>query len=101
MQWLLVIAATLTCTPGDRLIDLSTKIPPGIKSLDLVVTVEPYYTRFYIYQPGFPESTQHCCGNKPSSVIKVPIVDGRFCVRQSQPQMKWHIRALLRPDLEM
>ena len=101
MHWLLLTAAALACNPGDRLIDLSSKIPRGVTSMDFVVSVEPYYTRFYIYQPGFPESVQHCCGNKPTSVIKVPIVDGQFCIRQSQPQMKWHLRALLRPDIEM
>jgi hypothetical protein len=101
MHWLLITAAALACVPGDRLIDLSSKIPRGVTSMDFVVSVEPYYTRFYIYQPGFPESVQHCCGNKPTSVIKVPVVDGRFCIRQSQPQMKWHMRALMRPDIEM
>ena len=100
MQWLL-IAAALACNPGDRLVDLSNRIPRGLQSLDLVVTVEPFYARFYIYQPGFPDSIQHCCGNKPTSVIKVPVVDGRFCVRQSQPQMKWTVRGLLRPDIRM
>ena len=100
MEWFLV-AAALACNPGDRLIDLSSKIPRGLKSMDFVVSVEPFYARFYIYQPGFPDSMQHCCANKRTSVIKVPIVDGRFCVRQSQPQMKWQVRALLRPDIEM
>jgi hypothetical protein len=100
MQWLL-IAAALACNPGDRLMDLSSKIPLGLKSMDFVVSVEPFYTRLYVYRPGFPESIQRCCGNKPTSVIRVPIVDGRFCVGQSQPQMKWTVRALLRPDIEM
>jgi hypothetical protein len=97
MNWLLIMAA-LACNPGDRLLD---KIPRGLNSIDLVVTVEPFYARFYIYQPGFPDSIQHCCGNKPTSIIKVPVVDGRFCVRQSQPQMKWTVRALFRPDIQM
>jgi hypothetical protein len=100
MNWLLVTAA-LACNPGDRLVDLRDKIPRGVNSIDLMVTVEPFYARFYIYQPGFPDSLQHCCGNKPSSIIKVPVVDGRFCIRQSQPQMKWTVRALLRPDIQM
>src|SRR3979490_3151433 len=89
------------CLPGDRLIDLSSKIPRGIRSMDFVVSLEPFYTRFYIYQPGFPESLQHCCGGKPTGVLRIPIVDGRFCVRQSQPQMKWTVRALLKPEIEM
>jgi hypothetical protein len=100
MNWLLVMAA-LACNPGDRLFDLRDKTPRGQKSIDLMVTVEPFYARFYIYQPGFPESLQHCCGNKPSSIIKVPNIDGRFCVRQSQPRMKWTVRAIFGPDIQM
>jgi hypothetical protein len=100
MKWL-VTAAALACNPGDRLVDWRDKIPRGVRSLDLVVTVEPFYARFYIYQPGFRDSIQHCCGNKSTSVIKVPVVDGRFYIRQSQPQMKWTVRALCRPDIQM
>ena len=100
MNWLLTMAA-LACNSGDRLVDLRDKIPRGHNSIDLMVTVEPFYARFYIYQPGFPDSIQQCCGNKPSSIIKVPVVDGRFCIRQSQPQMKWTARALFRPDIQM
>ena len=51
MEWFLV-AAALACNPGDRLIDLSSKIPRGLKSMDFVVSVEPFYARFYIYQPA-------------------------------------------------
>jgi hypothetical protein len=100
MEKLLIVIA-LACLPGDRLIDLSSKLPHGIRSMDFVVSLEPFYTRFYIYQPGFPDSLQQCCGGKPSGVLRLPIIDGRFCVRQSQPQMKWTVRALLRPDIEM
>ena len=100
MEWLLV-TALLACNSGDRLIDLSSKLPPGLRSMDFVVTVDPFYARFYIYQPGDPEGFQPCCGNKRTSVIHVAILDGRFCVRQSQPNMRWKIRALLRPDIEM
>jgi hypothetical protein len=100
MEKLLLVAA-LACLPGDHLIDLSRKIPHGIRSMDFVVSVEPFYTRFYIYQPGFPESLQQCCSSKPSGVLRIPIVDGRFCIRQSQSQMKWTVRAVLRPDIEM
>jgi hypothetical protein len=100
MNWFL-ITAVLACNSGDRLVDLRDKIPRGLHSIDLMVTVEPFYARFSIYQPGFPESLQHCCGNKRASIIKVPVVDGRFCVRQSQPQMKWTVRALFRPDIQM
>jgi hypothetical protein len=100
MNWLLLTAA-LACNPGDRLVDLHDKIPRGMNSIYLVVTVDPFYARFYIYQPGFPDSVQHCCGNRPTSVIKVPVVDGRYCIRQSHPQMKWTVRAMFVPDLQM
>jgi hypothetical protein len=97
----LLIVAALACQPGDRLIDLSGKIPRGLQYLDFVVSVEPFYTRLYIYQLGYPDSLQQCCSNKPASVLRVPVGAGRFCVRQSQPQMKWRARALARPDVEM
>ena len=60
-----------------------------------------FYTRFYIYQSGFPDSIQQCCSGKSTAVLRIPVVDGRYCVRQSQPQMKWTVRALLKPDIEM
>jgi hypothetical protein len=100
MKMLLIVAA-LACRPGERLIDLNGRLPRGLQFMDFVISVEPFYTRFYIYQLGFPDSFQQCCSNKPTSVLRVPIGEGRFCVRQSQPQMKWHARALLRPDIEM
>jgi hypothetical protein len=100
MEKLLLVAA-LACQPGDRLIDLSSKIPRSVRAMDFVVSLEPFYTRFYIYQPGYPDSIQQCCSGKPAAVLRVPIVDGRFCVRQSQKQMKWSVRALLRPHIEM
>jgi hypothetical protein len=100
MEWLLV-AALLACNSGDRSIDLSGKIPSAMTSMDFVVTVDPFYARLYIYRPGYPEGFQPCCSDKRTSVIHVPVMDGRFCVKQSQPNMKWNIRALLRPDIEM
>jgi hypothetical protein len=100
MEKLLLVAA-LACQPGDRLIDLSSKIPRSVRSMDLVVSVEPFYTRFYIYQPGFPDSIQQCCSSKSTAVLRIPVVDGRYCVRQSQPQMKWTVRVLLKPAIEM
>jgi hypothetical protein len=100
MGWLL-IAAALVCRPGDHLIDLSGKLPHGLKFVDLIVSVEPFYTRFYIYQPGYPDSFLQCCSNKPSGVLHVPVIDGHFCIRQSRPQMKWTVRLVLRPDLEI
>jgi hypothetical protein len=77
MKWLMT-AAALACNPGDRLVDLRDKIPRGLNSLGLVVTVEPFYARFYIYQPGFPDSIQHCCGNKRTSIIKGPSSTAAF-----------------------
>lgn len=100
MEKLLLVAA-LACGPGDRLVDFRSKIPLGLKFVDLIVSVNPYYARFYIYQPGYPDSIQQCCSGKPAGVLRVPVIDGRFCVRQSQPQMKWSVRAVLRPDREM
>ncbi|MBR0697804.1 hypothetical protein [Bradyrhizobium lablabi] len=100
MEKILLMAA-LACAPGERLVDLHGKLPPHLRYLDLVISVEPSYARFYIYQLGFPDSFQQCCSNKPTAVLRVPVGDGRFCIRQSQPQMKWQARALLRPDIEM
>jgi hypothetical protein len=34
------------------------------------------------------------------TVLRVPIEAGRFRIRQSQPQMKWHLRAVARPDVD-
>jgi hypothetical protein len=100
MEKLLIVAA-LVCQPGDRLIDLSGKIPRGLQYIDFIVSVQPFYTRLYMYQLGYPDSLEQCCSNKPTSVLRMPVGAGRFCVRQSQPQMKWHMRALARPDVEL
>jgi hypothetical protein len=96
-----ILIAALACQPGYSLVDWSSKLPRGLQFIDLLVTVELFYTRVYIYQLGYPDSIQQCCSNKLTSVIRVPVGNGRFCVRQSQPQMKWHARALLKPDVEM
>ena len=50
-------------------------------------------TRLLIYPPGHPEATQRCCNGKAASVVRVPVQDGRFCIGQSQAQMKWTLRA--------
>jgi hypothetical protein len=76
------------------------KIPRGLKSIDLIVSVKPFYARFYIYQAGYPDSFMQCCSDKPSGVLRVPVIDRRFCVRQNQPQMKWRVRVVLKPDVE-
>jgi hypothetical protein len=100
MDKLLLIAA-LTCNGTDRLVDLSGKLPRGLQYIDFVVSLQPFYARIYIYQLGFPDSFQQCCSNKSTSVLRVPIGAGRFCIRQSQPQMKWRMRAIARPDVEL
>lgn len=100
MEKLLLVAA-LACLRGDRLVDLTNKIPRDVRSMDFIVSLEPFYARFYIYQPGFPDSLQQCCSGRPTGILRIPVVDGRFCIRQSQPKMKWTVRALSRPDIEM
>ncbi len=97
----MVLALTLialACSPGDRLLDLSGKLPHALKTIDVLVSVEPFYARLYVYQPGFPDSSQSCCRNQPSSVLKLPVIDGRFCIKQSQPKMKWKLQIIGRPD---
>ncbi|WP_271605836.1 hypothetical protein [Bradyrhizobium sp. CCBAU 11434] len=88
----------LACNPGDRLLDLSGKLPRAIKTIDVLITIEPFYARLYVYQPGFPDSSQSCCRNQLSSVLKLPVIDGRLCIKQSQPQMKWKLHIIGRPD---
>jgi hypothetical protein len=97
----LLLFAAIMCQPGDRPIDLSGKVPRNLQFMDFVISVEPFYARVYVYRPGLPDDFQQCCSNKPTSVLRVPWGEGQFCVRQSQPQMKWRIRALFRPDIEM
>ena len=97
----LVLLAALACQGGDRLIDLSGSVPRNLQFMDFLVSIEPFYARLYIYQQGFPNRFQQCCSDKPTSVLRVPIGTGRFCVKQSQPQMKWQVRALARPDIEL
>jgi hypothetical protein len=100
MKSLLLLMA-LACQPGDRSLDLNGKLPSGLQSLDLIVSVKPFYARIYVYEAGFPDSFQQCCGNKRASVLRVPIVSGRLCVRQSQPQMSWKIRTMIKPDIQL
>jgi hypothetical protein len=97
----ILIAAMLACQPGHRLVDWHDRIPRGIGFADMVVTVEPFYTRFLIYPAGHPEMLQRCCNNRQISVLQMPMGDGRFCVGQSQPHMKWNLQLSLRPGVEM
>jgi hypothetical protein len=97
----LLLLVTLLCQPGERLLDLSGKLPRGLHYLDALVSIEPFYARIYIYEAGFPDSFQQCCSDKRTSLLKLPIVSGRFCIRQSQPQMKWRIRTILGTGIEL
>jgi len=98
---IILIAALLACQPGHRLIDWSDRIPRGTVLADILVTVEPFYTRLSIYQPGHFETVQRCCKGGRASMMRVPIEDGRFCIAQSQRQMKWTLRLSLKPGLEI
>ena len=85
MEPLLLVVA-LACQPGDRLIDLSGKLPRGLQYMDLIVSVEPFYTRVYIYQLGYPDSLQRCCRNKPTSVLRVPSEPVDFASGKASPR---------------
>lgn len=93
-----LLIATLVCKPGDQFVDWSESIPSTAKTLDLVITVEPFYSRFYIYPVGHAENIQPCCGNKRTSIIEVLAESRRFGIRQSQPNMKWSVRVMLKPS---
>jgi hypothetical protein len=96
----ILIAATLACLPGHRLVDWSNRIARGVEFADAIVTLEPFYTRLLIYPVGHPENIQRCCNGRPVSVLRVPVGGGRFCIGQSQPQMKWKMRFTLKPGVE-
>ncbi len=68
MNWLLITAA-LAYNPGDRVVDLRDKIPQGMNSIYLVVTVEPIYTRFSSISRDFrtASSIAAVTGRRPSS----------------------------------
>lgn len=97
----ILLAALMTCQPGHRLVDWSAKVPRGIFLADIFVTVEPFYTRLSIYPPGHFDRAQRCCNGRQASVLHVPIEDGRFCLAQSQPQMKWTLRLSFSPGVEL
>lgn len=40
--------------------------------LDILITVDPFYSRFYMYPLGHAENIQSCCGNKRTSIVEVP-----------------------------
>ena len=97
----LLLVAALACGPGERLADLSGKLPQNLKFIDVVISLAPAYTRLYIYPLGHPGDFQQCCSSKPTGVLRLPAGSGRFCLRQSQPEMQWKAKLLLRPDVEM
>lgn len=53
---MLFLLIALTCPPGERMLDLTGKLPPNIRSLDFSVTDEPFYARIYIYEAGIPDT---------------------------------------------
>jgi hypothetical protein len=97
----ILAAAVLACQPGDRLVDWSDKIAAGIQNADVIVTVEPLYTRLLVYDPEHPQAVQRCCNGKAASVLHLAVTNGRFCVGQSQPQMKWSLHLTLRPGISL
>jgi hypothetical protein len=94
-----LLVAALACQPGFTIVDWSSRIPPGLSIIDLVITVAPFYSRIAIYPQQSPDDVQRCCNNKLTSVIRIPVGNGKFCVSQSQPGMKWKMRVLLKPDV--
>ena len=99
MKALLILAAALSCRPGFALIDWSKQLPPRLSVLDVVVSLKPFYARVVIYPLENPSEEHWCCGNKPASVLRLPVGSGKFCVRQSQPDMNWKMRVFLKPDV--
>jgi hypothetical protein len=95
----IVLAAVIACQPGHQLVDWSDRIAAGAHSADVVVTVEPFYTRVLIYQPDRPDMVHRCCYGKSASVIHMDVTDGRFCIGQSQKQMKWTLHLTFRPGI--
>jgi hypothetical protein len=94
-----LLVAALACHPGFTIVDWSPRIPPGLAIIDVVITVAPFYSRLIIYPQQDPENLQRCCNNKPASVIRLPVGNGKFCVSQSHPGMKWKMRVFLKPEV--
>lgn len=84
--------AALACAFGFQLVDWSDRIPTSYTVVNFVITVEPFYARITIYPLELPDERLPCCGNKPTSVIILSRGDGKFCIRQSQPNMKWKMK---------
>ena len=71
MEKLLLVTA-LACLPGDRLVDLTNKIPRDIRSMDFIVSLEPFYARFYIYQPGFQTASNNAAAASRQAFCEYP-----------------------------
>jgi len=95
----ILLAAMIACQPGHRLVDWSDRIAAGIRGADVVVTIEPFYARVLLYRPDRPNAVQRCCNGKSASVIHMDVTDGRFCVGQSQRQMKWTLHLTFQPGI--
>ena len=97
---ILLAAIALACRPGFALVDWSSRIPPSLAVVDVVITLSPFYSRVIIYPQQSPAELQRCCDNRTTSVIRLPVGNGKFCVGQSQSGMKWKMRVFLKPDVE-
>ena len=97
----LLLVAAVACLPGHRLLDFSSKVTGPNQSVNFVVTIEPLYARLNIYPLGLPNESVPCCGNKQTSVIRLLAGDGRFCLKQSQPQMTWRIGVIIAPEISL
>src|SRR5436189_5310699 len=91
---LTTFVSAIACATGFQLVDWSDRISPSFNVVSFVITVEPFYTRLTIYPLEHPDERLPCCGNKPTSVIALPRGDGKFCLRQSQPNMKWKMKII-------
>jgi hypothetical protein len=96
-----LFVASLACQTGFALVDWSGRFPAGLHVVDAFITVRPFYSRLIIYPQLMPDQLQRCCGDKTSSVIRLPVGNGRFCISQSQPGMKWKMQVILRPDVAL
>lgn len=84
----------MACATGFQLVDWSQRISHDYSIVSFVINVEPFYSRVTIYPLDLPDERLPCCGNKPTSVITLPRGSGKFCIRQSQPNMKWKMRVV-------
>lgn len=91
---MLSVVAAVACLTGFKPVDWSVLIPADYSIVSFVISVEPFYTRLTIYPLDYPDEKLPCCGNKPTSVITLPRGSGKFCIRQSQPDMKWKMRVI-------